>query len=357
MGLWRVSDAGPEVVDRTQLEKSVLEEKLESWIAKDPEILGEPLLVVGRQVLVPDTRDRLDLLAVDPQGAAVIIEIKRGQLKDPAEIQALRYASYISKWKFEDFENAARKYFQEDDGEFSLNDRLEEFALDAGTDEIPNLNEEQRLVLVGASVRDKLGSVALWLREHSVDIKLVEVQAYESDGQFLIQPNVVVPLQVSQFAEVGKPRAEAKPWIGDGRSWHLEQRCSSDTAETLLALDELLQQNLDLDGPRWNQKHYVAYRQNNYNWLSVITSSQTLRLDIRVQSDLFSAEEIAKRLGIETFEKEASFAEKINLPSSVKVSGRTDATDKIQVRLKDDFDLDAPEFLDFLERAYEACPQ
>ena len=111
MGLWKITDKGPSKVAETKLkQEKLLEEHMEDWISSDSSILGEPLLIVGRQVLIPDTKDRLDLLALDPQGNAVIIELKRGKLKDPVDMQALRYASYISKWRFEDFESLARNF-------------------------------------------------------------------------------------------------------------------------------------------------------------------------------------------------------------------------------------------------------
>src|SRR5579885_296377 len=103
MPIWKITATGPSRVAPVSLSSEILEEHLEDWIATDSSILGEPLLIIGRQLIIPDVKDRLDLLALDPQGKAVIIELKRGKLKDPVDMQALRYASYISKWSFEDF--------------------------------------------------------------------------------------------------------------------------------------------------------------------------------------------------------------------------------------------------------------
>jgi RecB family endonuclease NucS len=74
----------------------LLEHHLEDWIADKPEILGETLLIIGRQIIIPEVKDRLDLLALDPNGNAVVIELKRGPMSDPIDMQALRYASYLS---------------------------------------------------------------------------------------------------------------------------------------------------------------------------------------------------------------------------------------------------------------------
>ena len=98
MPIWKITPQGPvKVAETTLAREKLLEEHIEDWIAETPNILEEPLLIIGRQVLIPDVKDKLDLLAIDPQGKAVIIELKRGKLKDPVDMQALRYASYVSK--------------------------------------------------------------------------------------------------------------------------------------------------------------------------------------------------------------------------------------------------------------------
>lgn len=360
MPIWKITPDGPVKVAETKLkQEKLLEEHLEDWIVADPALLGEPLLVIGRQVMIPDVKDRLDILALDPEGNAVIIELKRGQVKDPVDMQALRYASYIAKWRFEDFEAQARSYLgQSGNSEFNFNELFEQFCISAGVDEVPDLNSDQRLVIVGAEVRDKLGSVALWLRDHNVDIKVVEVEVYKEGGTLLLQPHTIVPLPVSRFTEVGRPRGESSgPWTTDGRTWHLEKRCSSKTRELLLALDDVIQDNFTVDGPRWNQKDYVAYRIGNYNWICVHTHANTLIVDFLVRAGAFSQKDIAQRLGVEEFDKDDSFAEKLGLPSSVFVQNRTEATDRIRLRIKAGFDVQSQAFLDFLKDAYKAFPK
>lgn len=361
MPIWKITPQGPAEVTKTALEKeNLLEEDLEQWIMSNPEFLEEPLLVIGNQVMIPNLRDRIDVLAIDPQGNAVIIELKRGELKDPVDIQALRYASYVSKWSFEEFENQARNHFNEaGNPDFNFNEIYEQFCADAGVDEPPDLNVDQRLIIVGSEVRDKLGSVALWLLEHSVDIKVIEVEAYREGESLLLQPQLIVPLPVSRFSEVGgtKPADGTKPWRENGRSWHLEKRCSPTTKDILLQLDELVRSNFEVEGPRWNQKLYVAYRVGNYNWLAVRTRATVLRLDFLVAAGVLSQEEIAQRLSVQEFDKADSLAEKLGLPSSVVIEHRNESTDRIKLRIKEDFNLEDEAFLEFLEQAYQAFPK
>jgi hypothetical protein len=55
MGLWKITDKGPKPVQETKFkQEKLLEEHLEDWICSDGTILGEPLFVIGRQVMIPD---------------------------------------------------------------------------------------------------------------------------------------------------------------------------------------------------------------------------------------------------------------------------------------------------------------
>lgn len=362
MPIWKITEKGPVQVATTQLhQEKVLEEHLENWVISKPDLLGEPLLIIGRQVMIPDIGDRIDVLGIDPQGNTVIIELKRGKLKDPVDMQALRYASYIAKWTFNDLERQARTYLnQSGDPAFNFNEIYEQFCASAGVDDVPDLNADQRIIIVGSEVRAKLGSVALWLREHKVDIKVIEIEVYRESGTLLLQPHTIIPLPLSRFSNTGGTADEgypAKPWLDDGKTWHLEKRCSPHTRTMLLRLDDLVRDNFEVDGPRWSQKGYVAYRIGNYNWLAVETHSSVLRLNFLVKANVFDCTQVAERLGVEVFDKGDSLSERLGLPSSVYIEHRNDNSDRILLRIKAGFDLESAAFLAFLKDTHRAFPK
>ena len=177
---------------------------------------------------------------------------------------------------------------------------------------------------------------------------------FRNGDELLVEPNVIVPVPVGRFKVVGG-KAGSSPWIVNGQEWHLDKRCSTKTREMLLALDKLLQENFELEGPRWGQKHYVAYRRNNFNWLAVGTKPSALVLDLHVKPKSFAAKALAAQLGVVEFDRDESLSEKLGLPSSVAVLSLRETRDRIRPRAKDDFDLSSEAFLSFLNAAYKAC--
>ena len=113
----------------------------------------------------------------------------------------------------------------------------------------------------------------------SAQTLVYKVEAFKDGDDIFIEPSTIVPMPVSRFVSVGKSGKENQPWASDGKTWHLEKRCSPKSKEMLLVLDQVLQDEFELEGPRWSQKYYVAYSINSYNWIIVHTKSKFLLLD------------------------------------------------------------------------------
>jgi hypothetical protein len=96
VGLWNVGANGPIKIPGAAID---LEKRLEEWIERDPGLLESGLDVVGRQIFVE--AGPIDLLALDPQGRWVVIEIKRGAVRRDAIAQALDYASCVATMPYD----------------------------------------------------------------------------------------------------------------------------------------------------------------------------------------------------------------------------------------------------------------
>jgi RecB family endonuclease NucS len=72
-------------------------DNLQEWIAKEPNMLGEDLLIIQKEFAGFDkTKERLDLLALDKNSNLVIIENKLDNSGKDVVWQSLKYASYCS---------------------------------------------------------------------------------------------------------------------------------------------------------------------------------------------------------------------------------------------------------------------
>ena len=161
---------------------------IQEWIEKTPEILGEDLLVIGKEVTLPSGK-RLDLLCIDRQGSLVIVELKRGDSGSSVEWQAIKYASYCSKLLPEEIFRQYAAYLGsvETDAEKAI----EEF-IDA---DIDGLNREQRIILASREFNSEVISAVLWLREYGLDIQCTRLAPYlDLDGELFIKPETIIPL-------------------------------------------------------------------------------------------------------------------------------------------------------------------
>jgi len=129
----------------TQFSKLKLKERydIEEWIEKTPEILGEELLIIHKELPLP-SKIRLDLLAIDKKANLVIIELKRDDSGTDVEWQAIKYTSYCSNFLPEEIFKYYAEYLQSDEDEAQL--KIEEFI----DEEIDKLNERQRMILVSS---------------------------------------------------------------------------------------------------------------------------------------------------------------------------------------------------------------
>ena len=149
--------------DAQMLERADLQECIANSCNEFFGEIGERLFVVGKEIQPSESvQDRVDLLALDAEGTAVIVELKRGSNKLQM-LQAISYAGMVSRWSVEDF----REKLTGDQW-----DTLADF-LEVDIDEI---NRNQRLLLVAEGYDYALLAGAEWLsQQHGIDIRCASI--------------------------------------------------------------------------------------------------------------------------------------------------------------------------------------
>lgn len=156
---WEIRDGQLEPVTSTLIDAGRLEAlDLETWIASDPSIVRPGLCLIGRQVM---TRSGpLDLLAIDRSGDLVIVELKRDRLPREVLAQAIDYAADVATWPIERVSEICAKYTGE-----SLEDVFSSSFPDVDLANL-NVNESQRIVLVGFAAETSLERMIEWLSDN-----------------------------------------------------------------------------------------------------------------------------------------------------------------------------------------------
>lgn len=175
MDLWRVD--GDEVVDLPTHNLDV-EERLEGWLCRDPTLLGMDLVMIGRQVVSP-YGGRIDLLALDEDANAVVLELKRGRTPRDVVAQVLDYASWVEGLSYEDLDRICTQHHQSD---------LPTVFREGFDKPLPEtVNDDHQLVIIAPELDDSSERIVRYLaEERGLAINVVFFNMFLHDGVELI---------------------------------------------------------------------------------------------------------------------------------------------------------------------------
>lgn len=166
---------------------------LQEWIAASPDCLGEELLIIQKEFDgFHETRERLDLLAIDKQGRLVIIENKLDDTGRDVVWQAIKYASYCSTLKTAQIVEIYSRYCGGDRS--AAEAAIQEFLEKASFDEVTlNKGNDQRIFVVAANFRNEVTATALWLLAHQIDFRCFRVSPFRFGEDVLLSFEQIVP--------------------------------------------------------------------------------------------------------------------------------------------------------------------
>lgn len=190
---------------RTRLPK---EDMLQTWITKDPSILGLDVVVIGREV-VTDFGGRIDILAIDRDGTLTVVELKRDKSPREAVAQILDYASWVNGLSTKDVYSIAARYLG------PLDQTLDSVFHDSfGTDVPENLNTAHNMVIVASELDALSKRIVEYLSEvHGVSINTLFFGTFDNNGRLMMAADWLMDQE-----EVVQRRESRKnplaPWTG-----------------------------------------------------------------------------------------------------------------------------------------------
>lgn len=205
-GLWRV-DQG---IQRLSPQIMPSEQELETLIESDSTVLGQNLLIVGRQVHTTWGKI-IDLLAIDESGSIVLIELKRDKTPRDVVAQIIDYAS----WADDLGATGLREVWAE-----SHSEELDvAFGRKFGGAVPDDLGEEVSLVIVASSIDPSTERIVSYLnRKHGVPLNVVFFQYFEDEGHRYLARTWLVDESPESPASPRKQRV-SQAW--NGRDWYV----------------------------------------------------------------------------------------------------------------------------------------
>ena len=170
---------------------------LQEWIANNPIILGEELLIIQKEFDgFNDTNERLDLLALDKNGNLVVIENKLDDSGRNVVWQSLKYAGYCSSLKKEDIKDIYSQYLSKIGSSDNAEESIVEFLNKADFSEV-QLNQDltQRIILVARQFRKEVTNTVIWARKYGMKIQCIKIVPYMINNQLIVDTEQIIPVK------------------------------------------------------------------------------------------------------------------------------------------------------------------
>ena len=176
------------------------EQRLEDMLVARPDMLGDGVTLVGRQMRTAG--GPLDLLGIDEDGKLVVYELKRGKTPREALTQAIDYASWLDTLEYQELARLISDH-EPKDVEREFGDFDDWYTDHFDEDQVERLRPT-RIVQVGLGLDSDTERMAQWLSDKGVDIQAINFLAYADNGRTILARQVEV---TSDDAE----RTSAKP--------------------------------------------------------------------------------------------------------------------------------------------------
>ena len=189
------SDALEEIPATSFAQENIRErEDLERLLRDRPDAIEEGLFILSDQFSRWQGSGRsIDLLGLDAAGQLMVIELKRTESGDHAELQAIRYAAMVANMTMEQAIDAHRDYLTKRGLQGDPQELVEQHLENVESGEI--YTEKPRIILVSGGFSTELTTSVLWLNDNfGLDIKCIRLQPYRNSEELLVEASQIIPL-------------------------------------------------------------------------------------------------------------------------------------------------------------------
>lgn len=181
---------------------------LEDMIVNAPSILSDEWMLIGKQENT-GMGGRIDLLAIAPDGALVLIELKRERTPREVVAQVLDYAVWVERLRADEIGAIYKR--------FSAGGNLEEdFRIRFGQPlKDDALNNSHQLIIVATELDASSERIVAYLSERDIPINVLCFQVFQSGSQQLLSRSWLLDPVQTQVNAVAAGEGHNEPWNGE----------------------------------------------------------------------------------------------------------------------------------------------
>lgn len=168
---------------------------LQEWLANLPDALGEELLIIQKEFDgFDETRERLDLLALDKDGNLVVIENKLDDSGRDVTWQALKYTAYVSSLNKAQIVDIYDQYLDRYCGGGNAVKQICDFMEVEDLSEIVlNSGNNQRMMFIAANFRREVTATVLWLLSRGIRAQCFKVTPFGFGDELILDVQQIIP--------------------------------------------------------------------------------------------------------------------------------------------------------------------
>ena len=228
------------------------EKKIESFLEKNPYVLEENLIIIGRQVSIPNI-GKIDLLGLDSENNLVIIEIKKNKAKYDAVGQGHHYYLWARDLNITDFDKVL------DTSKLKIPQRLHNERKKNLDGKNVQFNDNTRLYVIAEHISENAITFANNLIKDKTNIECIEIQFYDNGRKITINKILYESL----------------------RSNNDELKRRNIDKSVLNSYNAIMKMIDKLNDVYINRgKTYDAFKRNNHNFLALYTNKHNLKAHI-----------------------------------------------------------------------------
>lgn len=204
--IWKIAET-PVPLKTSRL---VSEKLLHEMILRDTSILSSEWMVIGSEKSIGNN-NRFDLLAIEPDGSLVLIELKRDRTPREVVAQAIDYASWVQDLTADEI---AQIYLRFSGGTDLATDFKARFKVELDED---SLNASHQIIIVAAELDGSTERIIQYLNDRDIAINAMLFQVFQNgDEQFLSRAWLIDPIETqANVASTAKGAGEKEPWNGE----------------------------------------------------------------------------------------------------------------------------------------------